>query len=145
LVKKWYIIKLKKIKMSDEELRDQITKIAVEIKKIEQVAKQKKNYITNKCIEEYDPKIKDIGEQLLQQQTILNEVLKNIYELTAKKKELLSITKKLESEYNSLNKEKEKILNRNLKAIEKEKKIRTKDIDNQIKMLERELKSSEKK
>ncbi len=145
MLKKWYIIKPNKIKMSDEELRDQITRIAVEIEKIEQTAKQKKNYITNKCIEEYDPKIKDIGAQLLQQQTILNEVLKNIYELTAKKKELLSITKKLESEYNSLNKEKDKILNQNLKAIEKEKKTKTKDIDNKIKMLEKELKSSEKK
>ncbi len=100
--------------MSDEKLRDEITKIAEDIEKVEQIAKQKKNYITNKCSEEFEPKIKDIGEKLLQQQTLLNDVLKNINELTAKKKELLSITKKLETEYNSLKKEKEKILNQNL-------------------------------
>ena len=145
MLKKWYIIKTKKIKMSDEELRDHINKIAVEIEKIEQTAKQKETYIKNKCNEEIDPKIKDLGEQLLHQQTKLNELLKNINELTAKKKELLSNTKKLESEYNSLKREKKKFLNHNLKAIEKEKKTKTKNIDTKIKMLEKELKSSEKK
>jgi len=131
--------------MSDEELSNQITKIAVEIEKVEQTAIQKKNYYTNKCDEEYDPKIRDIGEQLLQQQTKLNETLKSLNELTAKKKELLSITKKLESEYNSWIKEKEKIYNQNIKAIEREKKSKTKDIDSKIKLLEKELKASDKK
>jgi len=121
--------------MSDEELSNQITKIAVEIEKVEQTAKDKKTYFTNKCGEEYDPKIKALGEQLLHQQTKLNEVLKNLNDLTAEKKELLSITKKLESEYNSLIKEKEKILNQNIKAIEREKKSKTKDIDTKIKLL----------
>ena len=131
--------------MSDEELSNQITKIAVEIEKVEQTAIQKKNYYTNKCDEEYDPKIRDIGEQLLQQQTKLNETLKSLNELTAKKKELLSITKKLESEYNSWIKEKEKIYNQNIKAIEREKKSKTKDIDSKIKLLEKELKAGDKK
>jgi len=135
----------KKIKMSDEELRDQITRIAVEIEKVEQTAKQKKTYFTNKCDEEFDPKIRDIGEQLLHQQTKLNELLKSLNELTAKKKELLTITKKLESEYNSLIKEKQKIFNQNIKAIERERKSKTKDIDTKIKLLEKELKTSEKK
>ena len=129
----------------DEELRDQITKIAVEIEKIEQTAKQKETYFKNKCNEEYDPKIRELGEQLLHQQTILNKLLKSINELTAKKKELIPITKKLESEYNTMKREKEKILNHNLKAIDKEKKTKTKDIDTKIKLLEKELKSSEKK
>ena len=44
-----------------------------------------------------------------------------------------------------MKKEKEKILNHNLKAIEKEKKTKTKDIDAKIKLLEKELKSGEKK
>ena len=129
----------------DEELRDKITKIAVEIENTEQTAKQKESYFKNKCNEEFDPKIRDLGEQLLHQQTKLNEILKSINELTAKKKELLPITKKLESEYISLKKEKEKILNYNLKAIDKEKKTKTKDIDTKIKLLEKELKSGEKK
>jgi len=145
LLKKWYIIKTEKIKMSDEELRDKINKIAVEIEKIEQIAKQKESYLINKCNEEYNPKVKDLGEQLLHQKTKLNELLKNINELTVKKKESLSIIKKLESDYNSMKREKDKFLNHNLKAIEKEKKTKTKSIDTKIKMLEKELKSSEKK
>ena len=115
--------------MSDEEIRDQITKIAVQIQKIEDVAKQKENYITNKCNEDYDPQIKEMGEKLLHHQNILNDILQKINELTAKKKELLSIIKKLETDYNNL---------------EKEKKTKTKEIDSQIKVLEKELKSSEK-
>jgi hypothetical protein len=130
--------------MSDEELRDQITKIAVEIEKVEQIARQKENYVKNKYSEEFDPIIKDLGEQLLLQQTQLNEVLKNLNDLTSKKKELLSITKDLESKYNSLMKGKEKVIFQHLKAVEKEKKTKTKSIDNQIKTLEKELKSREK-
>lgn len=130
--------------MSDEELRDQITKIAVEIEKVEQIAKQKENYVRNKYDEEFDPIIKELGEQLLIQQTQLNDVLKNLNVLTAKKKELLSVTKDLESKYNSLMREKEKVIYQHLKAVEKEKKTKTKDIDSQIKTLEKELKSKEK-
>ena len=106
--------------MSDEEIRDQITKIAVEIDKVEKMAKQKENYVTNKYNEEFDPVIKDLGEQLLFQQNQLNEVLKTLNELTAKKKELISVTKDLESKYNSLMREKEKIIYQHLKAVEKE-------------------------
>ena len=122
----------------------QITKIAVEIDRVEKTAKQKENYVTNKYNDEFDPIIKDLGEQLLLQQNKLNEVLKNLNEFTAKKKELLASTKSLELKYNSLMREKEKVLYQHLKAIEKEKKTKTKDIDNQIKTLEKELKSREK-
>ena len=131
--------------MSDEELKDKITKIAVKIQSVEDVAKQKEHYVTNKYNEEFDSVIKDLGEQLLLQQTKLNEVLKNLNDLTVKKKELLSVTKNLESKYNSLIREKEKIIYQHLKAVEKEKKTKTKVIDSQIKTLEKELKSSEKK
>ena len=54
------------------------------------------------------------------------------------------IIKKLESDYNNLEKEKQKFLSYEMKAIEKEKKTKTKEIDSQIKVLEKELKSSEK-
>ncbi|MFX0024618.1 MAG: hypothetical protein ACFE9S_20060 [Candidatus Hermodarchaeota archaeon] len=127
--------------MSDEELRDQINKIAVQIEKIEQTAKQKEYYITNKLNEQFSPKINEIEGKLLQHQTILNELNKQIDELTSKKKELLPIVKNLENEFNNLKKEKDKYLNSNLKAIEKEKKTKTKEIDRQIKLLEKELKT----
>ncbi len=131
--------------MPDEELRDQINKIAVEIEKIEQIAKQKETYITNKLKEEFDPKISEIEVKLQNQQSIFNELVNKINGLTSKKKELIPIIKKLENEYNTLKKNREKSLNVKLKAITKEKKTKTKVIDQNIKLLEKELKASEKK
>ncbi len=131
--------------MSDEELRDQINKIAVQIEKIEQVAKQKESYISNKLSGEFDPKISEIEGKMRQQKSILNDLNMQIDVLTSKKKELIPIVKNLENEWNNLKKEREKSLNLNLKAIEKEKKTKTKDIDRQIKALEKELKSLETK
>jgi chromosome segregation ATPase len=131
--------------MSDEELRDQINQIAVQIEKIEQTAKQKVSYITNKVNEEFVPKISDVEGKLKHHQTILNELNQKIGELTAKKKDLLPIVKNLENEFNNLKKEKERNLNLKLKAIEKEKKTKSKEIDRQIKTLEKELKSLQNK
>ncbi|MFX1418157.1 MAG: hypothetical protein ACFE9N_04460 [Promethearchaeota archaeon] len=131
--------------MSDEELRDQINKIAVEIEKIEQVAKQKEIYIRNKLKEEFDPKISEIEVKLQNHQHIFNELVNKINELTLKKKELTHIIKNLENEYNTLKKSRDKTLNEKLKAITKEKKTKTKVIDQNIKILEKELKASETK
>jgi len=131
--------------MSDEELRDQINKIAVQIEKIEQTAKQKEVYITSKLNTEFDPKIGEIEAKLQHQQAILNEFNKKIDELSLKKKELIPIIKNLEKEYNKLKSEKKRSLNERLKAIEREKKIKTKEIDRNIKLLEKELKASETK
>ena len=131
--------------MSDEELRDQINRIAVQIEKIEQIAKQKETYITNKLNEEFTPKMSDLEGKLKHHQSILGEVNKKIEELTTKKKELIPIIKNLEKEYNKLKSDKSKTLKETLKAIEKEKKTKTKDIDLEIKLLEKELKASETK
>jgi chromosome segregation ATPase len=131
--------------MSDEELRDQINRIAVQIEKIEQVAKQKESYISNKLNQEFGPKMSEIEGKLQHQQSILKDLNRQIDDLTSKKKELLPIVKNLENEYNNLKKQREKSLNLNLKAIEKEKKTKTKDIDRQIKLLEKELKAIETK
>jgi len=131
--------------MSDEELRDQINKIAGEIEKIEETAKQKEAYINKKLNEEFNTKISILELKLQNQQTIFNELVKKIDELTSKKKELTPIIKNLENEYNNLKKGKQKALNENLRAINKEKKIKTKNIDREIKLLEKELKTSEDK
>jgi chromosome segregation ATPase len=131
--------------MSDEELRDQINKIAVQIEKIEQTAKQKETYITNKLCGEFDSKISEVEGKLEHHQSILDELNRQINDLTSKKKELLPIVKNLENEFSNLKKEKDRCLNLNLKAIEKEKKTKSKDIDKQIKILEKELKAIQNK
>ena len=128
--------------MSDEELRDQINKIAVEIEKIEVTAKQKEAYIKSRIEEEFGPKMSEIESKLQSQQAILNELNNRIDDLTSKRKELIPIVKSLEKEYNNLKKDKGKESNEKLKAIVKEKQVKTKAIDREIKLLEKELKSS---
>jgi chromosome segregation ATPase len=131
--------------MSDEELRDQINRIAMQIEKIEQTAKQKETYITTKLNNEVIPKLSELEGQLQHHRTILADVNQKLDELTSKKKELLTNISNLEKEYNTLKKEKEKTLHDNLKAIEREKKSKTRDINREIKKLEKELKALETK
>ena len=128
--------------MSDEELRDQINKIAVEIENIEVTSNQKEAYIKSRIEEDFGPKISEIESKLQSQQAILNELNNKIDDLTSKRKELIPIVKNLEKEYKNLKKDKEKDLNQKLKAIVKEKQVKTKAIDREIKLLEKELKSS---
>jgi len=127
--------------MSDEELRDQINKIAVEIEKIEMTAKQKETYIKSRIEEEFGPKMNEIESQLQSQQAVLNDLNNRIDDLTSKRKELIPIVKNLEKEYKKLKRDKEKEFNEKLKAIVKEKQVKTKAIDREIKLLEKELKA----
>ena len=129
----------------EQELRDKINKIAIEIEKIEEVSKKKDAYIENKVNEEFNPRMSEIGLKLQNQQARLDEFVNKINELMLKKKELIPVIKNLEQEYNSLKKAKNKALNENIKAIAKEKKTKTKVIDRDIKLLERELKTEKSK
>ena len=128
--------------MSDDELRDKINKIAVEIEKIEVTAHQKEAYIKSRIEEDFGPKMGELESQLQSHQAILNELNNNIDDLTSKRKELIPIVKNLEKEYNNLKRDREKELNHKLKAIVKEKQGKTKVIDREIKLLEKELKTS---
>ncbi|MFX1478754.1 MAG: hypothetical protein ACFFCI_11550 [Promethearchaeota archaeon] len=130
--------------MSEEDLRDQINKIAVEIEKIEASAKKKEEYVRTKVTEEFDHKINELELKLKSQQEVLDDLNNKINELASKKKELISIIKTFEKQYNDLKREKEKALNDKLKAIVKEKKTKTKVVDREIKNLEKELKSDKK-
>lgn len=131
--------------LKEQELRDKINKIAIEIEKIEETANKKDAYIENKINEEYNPKISEIGLKLQNNQAKLTEFLSKIDGLMLKKKELILVIKNLEQEYNSLKKTKDKAINNNIKAIAKERKTRTKVVDRDIKLLERELKTEKKK
>lgn len=131
--------------LSAHELRDRINKIAIEIENIEETAKKKDAYIENKINEEFNHKISEIGLKLQKQQAILDEIVSKIDDLTLEKKKLILVIKNLEQEYNNLKRAKEKALNDNFKAIAKEKKVKTKIIDRDIKLLERELKTDKSK
>ncbi len=136
--------------MSDEELkaqelRDRINKIAFEIEKIEETAQKKDAYIEKKINDEFNPKIREIGLNLQNQQAVFDELVGKIEDLMLKKKMLMSVIKNLEQEYRNFKKAKKKALNENIKAIAKEKKSKTKVIDRDIKLFERELKSEKNK
>lgn len=131
--------------MSDEELRDQINKIALEIEKVDETAKKKEAYVKKRLDEEFDPKIEEIESQLQREHAILDEILKSIDKLEANKREMIPFVKDLEKKYNNLKKEKDKTFNEQLKAISKEKKMKSKVIDRNIKLLEKELKLVDKK
>jgi len=127
--------------MSDEELKDRINKIALEIEKLEISAKQKEVYIMNKIDEEFGSQISELELNLQKQQAVYEELNSNINELISRKKDLTPIVKALEKKYSNLKKERKKSLSSKLRAISKEKKNKTKIIDKNIKLLERELKS----
>jgi hypothetical protein len=128
--------------MSEEELRDNINRIAQKIMEVEEVAKKKENYITNKINEEFNSKIKAIDLSLLPKQERLNQIIHEIDLLDSEKKKLDQAIKDLQKESHNLKLTKEKMLNKNLKAINNEKKNKTKTINTEIKSLEKELKSN---
>ena len=130
--------------MSDEELKDRINKIALEIEKLEISAKQKEVYIMNKIDEEFGSQISEVEANLQKQQAVYKELNANINELVSRKNNLTPIVKALEKKYINLKRERKKALNSELRAIAKEKKNKTKIIDKNIKLLERELKTPQK-
>ena len=126
--------------MKEEELRDNINIIAQKIMKVEEMAKKKEDYIKQKLDEDINPKINSNDLKLAQEQERLNQISQRIDLLTAEKKKSLSIIKNLQQESRSLKREKEKNLNSKLKAIVKEKNLKTKEINKEIKKLEKQLK-----
>ena len=126
--------------MSDEELKNKINKIAVEIENLEVGAKQKETYIINRINEEFSSKIIEIEPKIQTQKKIIDDLSIKIDGLISEKKNLMAILKNLKKEHKNLKKSKKKALNTELAAISKEKKTKTKIIDRNIKMLEKELK-----
>ncbi len=127
--------------MSEEELKNKINKIAVEIEKLEVSANQKEKYIRNRVDEEFGSKISELESKRQAQQTVFDELSNKIDNLMIEKKNMMTNLKNLRKEYNDLKKSREKTLSTKLAAISKEKKIKTKEIDRNIKLLEKELKT----
>ncbi|MFX0137980.1 MAG: hypothetical protein ACFFDN_30340, partial [Candidatus Hodarchaeota archaeon] len=81
--------------MSEEELRDQINKIASKIMEVEEGAKKKEIYIKNKINEGFDPKINENESKLQIGQNKLDELNKNIDRLNLEKEKLVSFMNNL--------------------------------------------------
>ncbi len=74
------------IKMSQEEIKNQINQKQNEIAKLEETTVKKEQYITNRSNEEFDPHLNEIEAELQLEQSKLAEVNKKIEEWSAKKK-----------------------------------------------------------
>lgn len=127
-------------KMSQEEIKSQISQKQNEIAKLEESAIKKEQYIKNRTSEEFDPHLNEIEAELQLEERKLIEVNKKIDQWTTKKKELTLVIKNLKKKYSSYEKEKENYLSSQLKAIAKEKNIKVKELKKEVKLLEKELK-----
>ena len=107
-----------------------------EIKRLEEGAKKKENYIRDRTNKEYAPEIDEIELKLGPIRNEFNAVEKSIDELELKikelkkrKRELILAAQPLMKDLKNVNKEKTKFLNKELKAITKETNIKKKDIE----------------
>ena len=107
-----------------------------EIKKIEEGAKKKENYIRDRANKEYAPEIDEIESKLGPIRNEFNAVEKSIDELELKtkelkkrKRELILAAQPLMKDLKKVKKGKTKFLNKGLKAITKEKSVKKKAIE----------------
>jgi chromosome segregation ATPase len=126
--------------MSEEELKNQLNQIKGQIAKLEEMSLKKESYIKKRVNDEYSPQLNDIESELKIELTRLEEVNKMIEQWSLKQKELNANIKTLKNKSNSLEKEKNKYLTTQLKAIKKEKNTNLNAIKVQIKDLEKRLK-----
>ncbi len=119
--------------MSKEDLRDHFSKKQNEMKKIEEGAKIKENYIKDRTNKEYAPKIDEVELKLSNIRNEFNQVIKAIEELDIKKKELnkrkrelILAAQPLRKNLKNLTRGKTEILKKELKAITKEKNFKKK-------------------
>ncbi|MFX0146976.1 MAG: hypothetical protein ACFE8E_04410, partial [Candidatus Hodarchaeota archaeon] len=124
--------------MSEEELRDEINKIAKKIMEVEEGAKKKEMYVKNKLDEEFDSQIDEMEIRLKNHQDRLEEVNKTLDVLNSERKKLILFVKNLKKQYIGLKKDKEKNLNQKLKLITNEKKAKMKEINQEIQTLEKQ-------
>jgi len=106
-----------------------------EINKIEEGAKKKENYIIIRVDKEYAPKLDEIELKLGPIRNEFKVVEKTLEELNVKikqlkkrKTELILVAQPLMKDLKNINKEKAKYLDKELKAITKEKVIKKKEI-----------------
>ncbi len=106
-----------------------------EIKKVEEGAKKKENYIISRVDKEYAPKLDEIESKLGPIRDEFKLIEKSIEDLNVKikklkkrKTELILAAQPLMKDLKNVNKEKTKYLDKELKAITKEKIIKKKEI-----------------
>jgi len=130
--------------MSEEYIRGQISAKEDEITRIEEEASKKDASAEAEVEEEFDPKIEEANLKIDEEEGLRDEAIQQAEEWTQKKKEKITAAKTANKLLANLKVEKEKALNMKLKEIETEKKTQIKEVQGEIKSLQKQLLALEK-
>jgi chromosome segregation ATPase len=132
------------IKMSEENIRGQISAKEDEITRIEEDASKKDAAAESEIEAEYDPQIEEITTKLAEEEGLRDEAIEKAEEWTQKKKEKIAAAKDASKTLSKLKSEKDKALNSKLKEIAGDKKTKIKEVESEIKGLKKDLAALEK-
>ena len=130
--------------MSEEYIRGQISAKEDEITRIEEEASKKVASAEAEIEEEFDPKIDEAKAKVDEEESLRDEAIQQAEEWTQKKKEKIASAKDANKVLANLKSEKEKALNVKLKEIENDKKTQIKEVQGEIKDLQKQLIALEK-
>jgi len=130
--------------MSEEYIRGQISAKEDEITRIEEEASKKDASAEAEIEEEFDSKIDEAKAKVDEEEGLRDEAIQKSEEWTLKKKEKIVAAKEANKILSGLKSDKEKALNIKLKEIENDKKAQIKEVQGEIKNLQKQLIALEK-
>jgi len=130
--------------MSEEYIRGQISAKEDEITRIEEDASKREASAEAEIEEEFDPQIEAAQVKLNEEEQLRDEAIQKAEEWTKKKKEKIQSSKAANKTFVKLKSEKAKALLTKLKEIENDKKNQIKNVQSEIKSLNKQLAALEK-
>ena len=130
--------------MSEEYIRGQISAKEDEITRIEEEASKKDASAEAEIEEEFDLQLEVAKAKVDEEEGLRDEAIQKSEEWTQKKKEKIVTAKDANKIFSSLKSDKEKALNEKLKEIENDKKSQIKEVQGEIKGLQKQLIALEK-
>lgn len=125
--------------MSEEHIRGQISAKEDEITRIEEEASKKDASAEAEIEAEFDPKIDVAKATVDEEEGLRDEAIQKSEEWTQKKKEKIATAKDANKILANLKSDKDKALNVKLKEIENDKKGKIKEVQGEIKNLQKQL------
>ena len=130
--------------MSEEYIRGQISAKEDEITRIEEEASKKDASAEAEIEAEFDLQIEEAKVKVDEEEGLRDEAIQKSEEWTQKKKEKIATAKDVNKILANLKSDKDKALNVKLKEIENDKKSQIKEVQGEIKTLQKQLIALEK-
>lgn len=130
--------------MSEEYIRGQISAKEDEITRIEEEASKKDASAEAEIEAEFDSQIVEAKAKVDEEEGLRDEAIQKSEEWTQKKKEKIATAKDANKILANLKSDKDKALNVKLKEIENDKKSQIKEVQGEIKILQKQLIALEK-